>query len=524
MLSAYGIVLVFYAGFFYVNFPHYFHESLPYHSNFVLLEGLNKLGFTTWTLLALLPLVWYRSRLTWDKLNLGSAKWYLLGNVVLLGWFSAFYEYNYFFASGHWWDRVLVVGFSLLSFLHPVFVAPLLITSLVIFSQLLAMSTSNFTIGSFMFLDVMPIYQMLFLGVSFLYLRTVTNLRVSALWLGWILVVASNYFYTGLAKAHAGTHLLDWALNYRPDYFFGWARYRDWVDFWPQFLQDQMLVFLRTFRQPINFATFLGELAMIFVLLNQWVTFTLLIFSTLLHLAIFTFSGMLFWKWIVVNVLLILTLYGADTELYAPDSHRAVFVCSILFVLGLSMFHGQYLAWWETPYMHRYDVEVQTTTEQRYTLPPSSFGPYARYFHFQESRHNYVLDEKILRTFTNDRNLALSINERLTGTAKLNRVKKELGTNYYHPEKANEFRNFLEQFITNHTKYKTRLHRWLGYISPPAHIPGYTSDRYTPLTKIEGRPAKISLVFREAYFDGEEFHPATEKTILDIPLNDTRSD
>lgn len=156
----------------------------------------------------------------------------------------------------------------------------------------------------------------------------------------------ANYFWSGLAKLALDGGFLSWLLDNRLSDGIPAALEKGTLPFaaWPWAVEavHGALVFLSV---PINFLSWSVQiLAVVAVWKRRWLILATIAFDVF-HVIVWATLGLLFWKWIALNMIVVATLAAVRED----EWNKVVRTTAVLFVIaGIALFRVATLAWYET--------------------------------------------------------------------------------------------------------------------------------------------------------------------------------
>lgn len=183
-----------------------------------------------------------------------------------------------------------------------------------------------------------------------------------------IAVHFSNYFYSGIQKILIGNSLTSWVFE-NPTYYLSLAAGQAGALPVSLFGHDTtlwMIDSLRMFVMPLNMLTFLTQLLAIFAITRIRVAIALTAFFDLMHLAIFLLSGIFFYKWIFLNLMIVVALTKIKEK--KIDLKIRLWLISVV-VCAPVVFFVAFLGWYDTPSFNDEYVEAVTETGETYRVP-----------------------------------------------------------------------------------------------------------------------------------------------------------
>lgn len=181
-----------------------------------------------------------------------------------------------------------------------------------------------------------------------------------------------NYFYSALAKLMLDGGPLSWIFGNRLYDGIPGAVERGTFPFaaspaLTQFVYDA----LKAANLPLHLFSFAAQFAAIVAIFRRrWVMILTAVYD-LFHLVVFLAFGLLFWKWIALNTIFLVTLARIPDAAWT----RGVQIAGAATVLfGAIFFKTATLAWYDTPGYMSVFFEAETKDGERYRVPSSFFG------------------------------------------------------------------------------------------------------------------------------------------------------
>lgn len=486
-----------------------------YEGPVILASALTHLPTLAFLILGLFVLFVRRSEITWAAID---PEWKTRGLVFLLQFplvlQLAFYDYNYFYDHTHIVDRLAIVICWLLIARHPAFLFPFACIVMVVFFQLfhpLPGVNANWP-------DKLLPMRILFLLNACVFLRLFVTLHRSVLLLSTLVLTAGLYAHSAVSKLVLGPELWSWLTEDQLAFLFVGA-YKNGG--WLASLSDQQVVKIATWMKPFGLAqrvvTLLIEGGAVLIFLGRRPTRILLAGCIVLHLAILATSSIFFWKWIVVDFLLLVYAerYWRSDEQSLPPLRARWLLVSFAMLLSLFVLYseGPLFAWWDTRHCKYCTYEVETSDGDRVRLDPHYFAPYD--LTFVQSRYYYAVPHKVIPgTFgvTYDIEARKVLNNMTV--EEFPRVREQFGIDFYNTEQADAYRHFLQRYLTNAMKRERK--NWLPtWFPPPYHFQSrIPSDTFWHGSQV----VKLHVYFEEYFFDNEQIHQLSRTEVLQIPI------
>lgn len=231
-------------------------------------------------------------------------------------------------------------------------------------------------------LDIYPVYEVaLFLGTSAAVLTIARMLIPQAtdecrfLSLAWIFALGihfGNYFHSGIAKLAIDGPWLAWVFENQTNdtaLLAAWYNGR-WLFSHNPELTVQIAEYLGAMNTPINWFVLLIQIAApIAILRLGWIKIQSILYD-IMHIGIFLIVGILFWKWIFLN----LAFLGSAMRFPRDRFDKGMMAVGALAVIfGITVAQTAQLAWYNTPALSSRLVFANTDEGKRYRVPISYF-------------------------------------------------------------------------------------------------------------------------------------------------------
>lgn len=370
------------------------------------------------------------------------------------------------------------------------------------------------------------------------FLATLAAIRSAALLISWgpvnihsaaplflaIVVVASHYFISGWTKLQLPPQWTGWILKNQSHHLIASAYMWGWRSGQPIARRRRMIRWLGTGERLNQLFIVSVECAWLLALFDATFAMALCVASVLLHLNTFIKSGIFLWPSMLAQAALF-----AAIENITPDAREALFngMNGILgagillaFPLRRKIWDPPRLALWDTPFIGRIDWTVEGMSGKVYALNSQCMGPYARFF--GGSLPAFLIPRKIFHRFLGQV-AALSLRDQVLATRgdrpKLEVLQEQFGMQEKRDDYVEAHDQFLLEYFINYNKGRKRPSRLPWWLVRAPDIYYYRSATDAPFLEQE-RVAKVMLMYREAYFDGEKVIEVRNELIkeIDIPL------
>lgn len=187
-----------------------------------------------------------------------------------------------------------------------------------------------------------------------------------------VAVHLANYFHSGLAKIVLDGGLWFWVLNNPTEvlslhaWTYGFLPTAHWPDL------TRFVVERATEARPlINALTLSAQIGVIIALWRRAHLIALTLFYDLTHIAIFLVSGIFFWKWILLNLVLVAALRRLR---FARIGAPAALAMTALPIASPALFRVAKLGWYDTPAITGVRLYALDADGRRYEVPTNFFG------------------------------------------------------------------------------------------------------------------------------------------------------
>jgi hypothetical protein len=182
----------------------------------------------------------------------------------------------------------------------------------------------------------------------------------------------ANYFYSGWIKVTLdGAAPWTWAVENPTAILAEIATIGGFAPLahWPA-INEAMISGLWHFQQASNWIVLVTQLAAVAVIVSQRLSLLTIIFYDLLHVLIFLASGILFWKWILLNTVLVLCIRKISSEYFSRFA--VVSVCVVL--LAPTVFFVARLGWYDTEAFNRHVIWAVMEDGRQIEVPSNYFA------------------------------------------------------------------------------------------------------------------------------------------------------
>ena len=200
-----------------------------------------------------------------------------------------------------------------------------------------------------------------------LFLEKATLLAISA--------HMANYFYSGLKKIKISEAPFDWALDNTTYSLLPNALKLGQLPIaFSAELTDLVFTSIVHLNTLSNMLIFIGQLfAIIAIFRVRWLIWITL-FHDLTHIIIFLVSGIFFYKWIVLNIAIVLGLKTIQEKTISP---LLIATLMVFMVASPSVFFVAKLGWWDTPALNVERFYAITKDKRAIAIPSNYWGVFS---------------------------------------------------------------------------------------------------------------------------------------------------
>ena len=180
-----------------------------------------------------------------------------------------------------------------------------------------------------------------------------------------------NYFWSAMAKVLLDGGPLDWMLENKTHLLTATAYATGNLPLGhSRELSDSVFAMLSQVYVPLNIATLVAQIVSVVAIMRIRSAIAITAFYDVTHVVIFVVTGIFFWKWILLNTVLVFAL----SRVREADVRPILRVIGPLFVAGATVvFFAARLGWYETPALNDHYFVAETETGTRYSVPTNYF-------------------------------------------------------------------------------------------------------------------------------------------------------
>ncbi len=443
-----------------------------------------------------------RHKITWQELGVDRfLKLFFIVPGMVLCWELLTYDYNFYVDHYFFLERLLMLIFLVMVWFHPMHSVWFLMLALLFRAQF------DFPIGGFPIFDKKVLFDLYLLLITFLMIRV--KIKLSYHWLIFfiIVVVASNYFATSIGKIRLTPHGYEWITQNPLDYLIMNGNYRGWP------YSSGTIPWVTKYKSLVQMITFSLEFSTLFLFFRRKLAIFILLGCVSMHLAIFYFGGILFWKWLIIDALLIAFLiYRKDLgQVFDRSFFKLSFILIPTAVFWLSAFT---IGWLDTKFNQTFEYTVVSENGKEYNASKSIFNPFHQLFY--HDKFLYASNEKRIKItgfgYTFKYVWSHAINNSSLET--IDQVETKIGKNFYSKEKDQAHTNFIKTFFTNYNDHiETNYFR--NWIKAPEHIYNFPDE---PVYHKQGKIKTVNVYLKKTYIEGHKLILLEKKLIKSVSI------
>ncbi len=275
------------------------------------------------------------------------------------------------FQSTHTFDRLLLIALAVLVVWRPALIFPY---TLLLFAMVWQFDYP--LVSQYPWTEMNMLVRILTLWCAAFLAHLITgSIRTTEFMFALICLIASFYWGSGIGKLE-----LNWITH--PYLNLLWAG--SYANGWLSFLQPGQIASIvnatQPFALPLMVFTLFVEWAVLLVLVHRRVMLVFLFSFIAFHAGIFLVSGMLFWKWMVLEAALVILFFARKSTTPNIYSVTHVLLSAVIIATGGIWFRPSNLSWYDTRLAYIYQLRGTGASGKTYEIPIRSLTPYADTF------------------------------------------------------------------------------------------------------------------------------------------------
>jgi hypothetical protein len=339
-----------------------------------------------------------------------------------------------------------------------------------------------------------------------------------------LVIQISHYWITALAKAWLGPRWYSWVTENRLHYLAASAYSWGWARFWPWQQWRKVVLAVQRYERPFQVFAFTLELGAPLALLSRASAVGFGLGWAAFHVGVFLVSGLLFWEWILVDLLLsVLVLRLPEAVAHgALGGGRLLAGLAVmgLFPLRHKLWKPMPLGWFDTPFTQRIHWLAVGRSGQRYGVYNNLMSPHERLY---GKVHGCFLVPLPVLTYQLGEVWKPALRDAIVAAGpnleRLAPVREQFGIRPHSAALTAHHVAYLSRFFyeLNRGAPKSVLPRSLAWLKAPGGQIYHWGD--LPAFSGQEAVARVELWYREEYFDGTELVRLVEEQVLEIPID-----
>jgi hypothetical protein len=305
----------------------------------------------------------------WNELDEGNAlRWLVLGVTGVATLALSCYARNLYLDQLHVADRLVIVVLWVAIAWRPIFALPFAVAATAVAGQFVV------PLGFISWTEMGVVLRFPVLVAAFWIVRTVTRRRQSDVFVfAWCCLLAATYWTSGLGKLRVGwlthphVHLLLLGA-----YANGWLSSLD-----PKTVERAARV-IASLAWPLMLFTLVVECGSLVMLWRRWTLVGFFVLAGVFHLGAFAMTGIFFWKWILIDGMLLVYLLRGRRLTRMPIFTGERFAMSVVAILASPVWvPSENLTWFDTPLTYSLEFQGIDARGAVHALPAGFFRPYS---------------------------------------------------------------------------------------------------------------------------------------------------
>jgi hypothetical protein len=440
----------------------------------------------------------------WGELEDGHALRRLVIAVTAVpAWALSCYARNLYLDQLHLADRLLIVALWIAIAWRPLFVLPFALAAAGMAGQFII------PLGFISWTEMGVVLRFPVLFGAFWIVRAVTQRRQSDVFVfAWCCLLAATYWTSGLGKLRVG-----WLTHPHVHLLLLGAYANGWLAFLQPKSVERAARVVAFLAWPLMLFTLLVECGSLVMLSRRWTLVGFFILAAAFHLGAFAMTGIFFWKWILVDAMLLTYLLTshrlARLSMFTPGR----FALSVVAILASPLWvPSENLTWFDTPLTYSLELEGVDARGGVHTLPAGFFRPYGDAIVLGPAG-TATPHPKLTRGMgvTMDRSLAEAL-EGARSPDSVVAIEQTRGTVRVDSAATAAFDDFVETYAATARCSSERDPLFLRLVGVPRHLWTFPLDADLPCgVQLE----RVRVFERTTFFDGDSL-----RVIRRLPLRE----
>ncbi len=484
--------------------------ATPFHSWSILLRSLMNPVFLGLLLLLYVP---HFLRRKTEIVYSAGERMLLAFFAFIITWELITYDYNYYLDSAFYFDRFLLLALCIALFRFPV------LTPLFIAFALVYRAQFNYPVAGFPLYDKRILFDLLIVFAVHHYLRKFfTGFTIPVIYF-IVCTVVAGYFWCGISKLMISPHGYEWLTENQPVELFNNVNLRGWLSCGYDDLVISMREFLEKYGQILQAFVFVLELGAIVIFWKRRLAIFWLVALIVMHIGILVFGSILFWKWMAVDLALIVFLVMRKKEF--PEifgGRKKILISSAIIASAFLWLKPVTIGWHDTPFNQFFHYEVEGEDGRIYQLDKNEMNPYHQWFQYDDFL--FLVNERCLELsgfgYTNNYELVQKLRYDTYSDNSYRHTLEQFGRYGYDSVKADQFDRFIYTYFKNkNARIGNRL--FLTALSPPDHLHTQVCGNVYDGTV---RAKVVRIYFKRTFIIGGKTQVISDRLIDEISIRE----
>lgn len=435
-------------------------------------------------------------------------------------WSEGLYVKNFYFNRWHLVERFTLFLFGGLTILFGPAFAPLFL----LFHKIITNQFNYPDVGGFMGTHSRLPKTITLIAGSWGIANLFINFEVSHVLFLFFCGYSAHYFQPGVAKLSKNSPLYYITAN-NPVFMFLNSYSVGWMNFLDEDTALRIGQLSEHFKPILNLTVVLIEVSAIFLLFSPSVAVVVVLLAVVLHFLILILTGVNFWKWVIVDLSIVLGLLISNTPslfIFGNPNWIALFI--IFVVLARGWMNPVGMGWLDSPYMEYYRFLAESPEGETEKIHPNSLRPYdpilsqgtvgSFTFLGKNPRIQFCLGA-LNKDDTKDlhQELVKALNESPPDSDTVADLVHHCGENSYNEGQTREMSRLVRRFIERQNNMGTPSK--LRYLTSPREF--YTDGVFTnERDKLSKDISRIQLTRVDGIWTAHGFHELHSEEILNI--------
>jgi hypothetical protein len=444
----------------------------------------------------------------WDALDEGrSLRWLVVGITGVAAWALSCYSRNLYLDTWNLADRLLIVALWLAIAWRPIFVLPFALAGVATGAQFLI------PLGFISRTEMGVILRFPILFGAFWIVVVMTRWRDSDLFVfAWVCLLAATYWTSGLGKLRVG-----WLTHPHVHFLLLGAYANGWLAGVDVRVIERAARWVASMAYPLMLFTLIVECGSLVMLWRRWSLIGFFVLATAFHLGAFAMTGIFFWKWMLVDAMLLVYLLRGQRLARLAIFTPSLFGLSVVAILASPLWvPSENLTWFDTPLTYVLDFVGVDAKGASHQLPAGFFRPYGDAIVLGPAGATPP-HPKLTRGMgvTMDRSVAAAL-EAAGASDSVLAIEKARGIERGDSAASAVLDKFVATYAANARCAKERDPALLRAFGVPRHLWTFPLDASIPC----GVPIeRVRLVERTVYFDGDHLRTIRQIVLREVALS-----